>query len=126
MLHPDKRMGVPQLMMLLEPNVVWDHTRAYVRELGVEVESQYGRGAHSCVLLCTSVSVFLSAWLCVCVSVCVCVCVFVSTCAPLLLPCARADTWQNVRKLRAYLLSGNLSCLPVFLCVIRNWSLDSL
>eukprot|EP00967_Tisochrysis_lutea_P094927 scaffold138171_cov24-Tisochrysis_lutea.AAC.1 len=45
MLQPDKRMGVPQLMMLLEPNVVWDHTRAFVQELGVDVEAQYGRGA---------------------------------------------------------------------------------
>uniref|UniRef100_A0A7S3VL70 Uncharacterized protein n=1 Tax=Dunaliella tertiolecta TaxID=3047 RepID=A0A7S3VL70_DUNTE len=44
MLQPDKRMGVPQLMMLLEPNVVWDHTRAFVQELGVDVEAQYGRG----------------------------------------------------------------------------------
>jgi len=44
MLHPDKRMGVPHLMMLLEPNVVWDHTRAFVQELGMDVESQYGKG----------------------------------------------------------------------------------
>eukprot|EP00983_Pelagomonas_calceolata_P018376 575430-Pelagomonas_calceolata.AAC.1 len=50
MLQPDKRMGVPQLMMLLEPNVVWDHTRAFVQELGVDVEAQYGRGA--CVRVC--------------------------------------------------------------------------
>lgn len=37
-------MGVPQLMMILEPNIVWDHTRAFIKKLGVEVESQYGQG----------------------------------------------------------------------------------
>ena len=52
LLRPDKHMGVPQLMMILEPNVVWDHTRAFVAELGKEVESQYGQGEWMATLLC--------------------------------------------------------------------------
>ncbi len=33
LLRPDVNMGVPQLMMILEPNVVWEHTQVRAREL---------------------------------------------------------------------------------------------
>ena len=28
-------------MMILEPNIVWDHTKGYVAALGKDIESQY-------------------------------------------------------------------------------------
>jgi hypothetical protein len=37
-------MGVPQLMMILEPNIVWDHTHAFNSVVGKEVEAQYCPG----------------------------------------------------------------------------------
>jgi hypothetical protein len=37
-------MGVPTLMMLLEPNIVWDHTKGFVPAVGKEVESTYCYG----------------------------------------------------------------------------------
>jgi hypothetical protein len=39
LLRPDVNMGVPQLMSILEPNVVWEHTQAYVPAVAKEVES---------------------------------------------------------------------------------------
>lgn len=41
-LSPDRNMGVPQLMMILEPNVVWEHTSGYSARLGKTVESTIG------------------------------------------------------------------------------------
>ena len=37
-------MGVPQLMLILEPNIVWERTRGYCEQLGKEVESLYCPG----------------------------------------------------------------------------------
>ncbi len=38
-------MGVPQLMMILEPNIVWDHAHAFSAPLKAEVEAHYCPGA---------------------------------------------------------------------------------
>lgn len=43
LLRPDYNMGVPQLMMILEPNIVWDHTHGTALT-GKEVEAQYCPG----------------------------------------------------------------------------------
>ena len=43
-LAPDRNMGVPQLMLILEPNIVWERTRGYCEQLGKEVESLYCPG----------------------------------------------------------------------------------
>lgn len=53
LLRPDYNMGVPQLMMILEPNIVWDHVQGVVAGPagGQEVEAQYcpgARSAHPC------------------------------------------------------------------------------
>ncbi|KAG2495930.1 hypothetical protein HYH03_005861 [Edaphochlamys debaryana] len=60
LLRPDVNMGVPQLMLILEPNIVWEHTQAYVSAVGKEVEASVtpgeffdgwhkgGRRAHGC------------------------------------------------------------------------------
>lgn len=42
LLRPDYNMGVPQLMMILEPNIVWDHVQGTLG--GKEVEAQYCPG----------------------------------------------------------------------------------
>lgn len=44
LLRPDVNMGVPQLMMILEPNIVWDHTHNFNNVVGKEVEAQYCPG----------------------------------------------------------------------------------
>ena len=44
LLHPDRNMGVPQLMMILEPNIVWEKTRGQCEALGKVVESLYFPG----------------------------------------------------------------------------------
>jgi hypothetical protein len=37
-------MGVPQLMMILEPNIVWDHVKTYSDTLGKKIEASYCPG----------------------------------------------------------------------------------
>ncbi len=44
LLAPDRNMGVPQLMMILEPNIVWDHVRGFNDFLGKRVEATYCPG----------------------------------------------------------------------------------
>ncbi|KAG1678269.1 hypothetical protein FOA52_013890 [Chlamydomonas sp. UWO 241] len=43
-LSPDVNMGVPQLMQILEPNIVWERTRGYCREVEKTVEASYCPG----------------------------------------------------------------------------------
>jgi hypothetical protein len=45
-------MGVPQLMMILEPNIVWDHTHAFNNVVGKEVEAQYCPGTPAALQGC--------------------------------------------------------------------------
>ncbi|GLC39630.1 hypothetical protein PLESTM_000919800 [Pleodorina starrii] len=44
LIRPDVNLGVPQLMMILEPNIVWEHTKAYVGAVGREVEANVTPG----------------------------------------------------------------------------------
>ncbi|KXZ50585.1 hypothetical protein GPECTOR_16g760 [Gonium pectorale] len=44
LIRPDVNMGVPQLMMILEPNIVWEHTKTYVPAVGKEVEASVTPG----------------------------------------------------------------------------------
>eukprot|EP00798_Chlamydomonas_sp_ICE-L_P032321 gene32321-16892_t len=44
LLRPDYNMGVPQLMMILEPNVVWDHVVGTCPATGRPVEATYAPG----------------------------------------------------------------------------------
>lgn len=37
-------MGVPQLMSILEPNVIWDHTKGYCTSVGKAVEAHVSPG----------------------------------------------------------------------------------
>ncbi|GFH05676.1 uncharacterized protein HaLaN_00175, partial [Haematococcus lacustris] len=43
-LSPDINMGVPSLMLILEPNIVWEHTHAYNSAVGSDVEAHYCPG----------------------------------------------------------------------------------
>ncbi|GAX82053.1 hypothetical protein CEUSTIGMA_g9481.t1 [Chlamydomonas eustigma] len=44
LLSPERNMGVPQLMMILEPNIVWDHVKTYSDALGKKIEASYCPG----------------------------------------------------------------------------------
>ncbi|GFR44718.1 hypothetical protein Agub_g6041 [Astrephomene gubernaculifera] len=44
LIRPDVNMGVPQLMMILEPNIVWEHIKAFVPAVGKEVEASVTPG----------------------------------------------------------------------------------
>ncbi|KAL6753098.1 hypothetical protein V8C86DRAFT_2438700 [Haematococcus lacustris] len=44
-LSPDINMGVPSLMLILEPNIVWEHTHAYNSAVGSDVEAHYCPGS---------------------------------------------------------------------------------
>jgi hypothetical protein len=44
-LRPDCNMGVPQLMQILEPNVVWEHAAAFNARLSREIVAGYCIGA---------------------------------------------------------------------------------
>lgn len=43
-LRPDVNMGVPQLMQILEPNIIWERARGYAKEVDTEVEAKYCPG----------------------------------------------------------------------------------
>ena len=44
LLSPDRNMGVPSLMMILEPNIVWERTRGLCEPINKHVESMYCPG----------------------------------------------------------------------------------
>ncbi|EFJ42702.1 hypothetical protein VOLCADRAFT_97128 [Volvox carteri f. nagariensis] len=44
LIRPDVNMGVPQLMMILEPNIVWEHTKGFVPGVGRDVEANVTPG----------------------------------------------------------------------------------
>ncbi|MEW5317598.1 MAG: hypothetical protein WDW38_008883 [Sanguina aurantia] len=44
LLRPEVHMGVPQLMSILEPNVIWDHTQGYCTSVGKSVEAHVSPG----------------------------------------------------------------------------------
>ncbi|GIM02641.1 hypothetical protein Vretimale_7428, partial [Volvox reticuliferus] len=44
LIRPDVNLGVPQLMMILEPNIVWEHTKSFVPGVGKDVEANVTPG----------------------------------------------------------------------------------